>query len=277
MAAGRGAAGLSTGIIAGGFLCLGILLLAIAATVILSLIGIYTSNKSQQGYGEEYRINALLLKIIHVNSTYKFTNGSVADSTSFSSLCSSVYRSNGAAYFSACVLTNFFAIGPYNDSTVNKRRRRATTGQNGTVLGGTARVFFSTTCSSKKDRLKYGNATDLSKCSSDRLAICNALYNSLSTTALKEWSPLPSSFSLSIVDSISTSYVVVNILRLFGFPSNIAISIATSLGLSPLMISNINAGCQYIGPISQSDIAAAVAAQSTATTTVPTTANPASG
>jgi hypothetical protein len=272
MAAGRGgpSAGLTTGLIAGGFLCLGLVLLAIAATVVLSLIGIYTSNHSQQGYGEQYQINALLLKIIHVNGSYRFLNGSVADSTAFSTLCSSVYRTNGAAYFSACVLDNFYAFGPYNDSTANKRRRRATA-QNGTVLVGRARVFFSTTCTSKTDRLKYNNATGLSKCASSRLALCNAIFNTSSTTSLTEWKPLPDPFALAVVDSNSVSYVVLTILRLFGFPTSIALSIANSLGFNGTIISNINAGCQYIGPISQSNIAAAVAAQSTETTTAPAT------
>ena len=50
-ASGKGAGG-ATGIIFGGFCCLGLILIAIAATVILSLIGIYTSNNSDQGYGE---------------------------------------------------------------------------------------------------------------------------------------------------------------------------------------------------------------------------------
>jgi hypothetical protein len=278
MAAGRGgpSTGLTTGLIMGGFLCLGLVLLAIAATVVLSLIGIYTSNHSQQGYGEQYQINALLLKIIHVNGSYRFLNGSVADSTAFSTLCSSIYRNNGAAYFSACVLDNFYAFGPYNDSTANKRRRRAT-GQNGTVIVGRARVFFSTTCASKKDRSKYDNATDLSKCAASRVAICNALFNTSSTTSLTEWKPLPDPFSLAAVDSNSVSYVVLTILRLFGFPTVIGLSIANSLGLNATTISYINAGCQYIGTISQSNIAAIVAAQSTETTTAPATTVMAAG
>ena len=50
-ASGKGA-GVTSGIIFGGFCCLGLILLAIAATVVLSLIGIYTPNHSEQGYGE---------------------------------------------------------------------------------------------------------------------------------------------------------------------------------------------------------------------------------
>lgn len=52
MAASGKSAGATSGIIFGGFCCLGLILLAIAATVVLSLIGIYTSNHSQEGYGE---------------------------------------------------------------------------------------------------------------------------------------------------------------------------------------------------------------------------------
>jgi hypothetical protein len=191
--------------------------------------------------------------------------------------CSSVYRSNGAAYFSACVLDNFFAYGPYNDSTTSKRRRRAT-GQNGTMIAGRARVFFSTTCSSKNDRLKYANSSSsLSKCAASRLAICNAVFNSTSTTTLRQWTPLPDPFSLSAVDMISNNYVVLTILNLFAYPTNIALAIANSFGFSQNALSSINAGCEYIGPISQSDIAAAVAAQSTETTTLPGTTVMAAG
>ena len=48
-AAGTGKA---AGLVIGGFLCLGLFMVAIAATIILSLISIYTSNTSVQGYGD---------------------------------------------------------------------------------------------------------------------------------------------------------------------------------------------------------------------------------
>jgi hypothetical protein len=52
MATSGKSAGAASGVIFGGFCCLGLILTAIAATVVLSLIGIYTSNHSDQGYGE---------------------------------------------------------------------------------------------------------------------------------------------------------------------------------------------------------------------------------
>ncbi len=44
-------AGVTSAVIFGGFLCIGLILFAIAAAIILSLIPIYTSNHSQLGYG----------------------------------------------------------------------------------------------------------------------------------------------------------------------------------------------------------------------------------
>ncbi len=49
--AGPGAGAVSTAVM-GGFLCIGLFLVAIAATVILSLIPTFTSNHSQQPSGE---------------------------------------------------------------------------------------------------------------------------------------------------------------------------------------------------------------------------------
>jgi hypothetical protein len=48
--AGAGA-GKTSAFIVAGFLCLGLVLFAIAAAIILSLIPIYTSNHGEQGYG----------------------------------------------------------------------------------------------------------------------------------------------------------------------------------------------------------------------------------
>ena len=45
-------AGKTAGAVLAGFLCLGLFLFAIAATIILSLISIYTPNSSQAGFGD---------------------------------------------------------------------------------------------------------------------------------------------------------------------------------------------------------------------------------
>ncbi len=102
--AGAGA-GTTSALIMGGFLCLGLVLVAIAATVILSLISIYTPNHGQTGYGEgnsvytkfiqsllnkikflEYRLDAMMLKFLYTNISGNFSGGSIASNTDLSDL-----------------------------------------------------------------------------------------------------------------------------------------------------------------------------------------------
>jgi len=44
--------GATSSVIIAGFLCLGVILLSIAAVIVLSLISLYTPNHGEQGYGE---------------------------------------------------------------------------------------------------------------------------------------------------------------------------------------------------------------------------------
>ena len=44
--------GLTSGVALGGICCLGIILLLVASTVVLSLISLYTPDHSQEWYGE---------------------------------------------------------------------------------------------------------------------------------------------------------------------------------------------------------------------------------
>ncbi len=102
--AGAGA-GTTSALIMGGFLCLGLVLVAIAATVILSLISLYTPNHGQTGYGEgnsvytkfiqsllnkikflEYRLDAMMLKFLYTNISGNFSGGSIASNTDLSDL-----------------------------------------------------------------------------------------------------------------------------------------------------------------------------------------------
>jgi hypothetical protein len=57
------AAGRTGGVIMGAVICLGLLLLTIAAVIILSLISIYRPNISQQGYGEGSFIYTIFFQI----------------------------------------------------------------------------------------------------------------------------------------------------------------------------------------------------------------------
>jgi hypothetical protein len=267
-ATGGSAGGMTAGLIMGGFLCLGLFLLAIAATVVLSLISTFTSNTSSSGYGELYQLNALLLKSVYTNTTYTFKNGTVADSTALSSLCGTVYLALGAKSFAGCVASNFYAYSGANDSSTAKRRRRASNTA-GLYMVGTIQLYYSSQCIKEKDKLKYSNSSSLSACVKNRLALCNNLYNS--TTSFYQWQPLSDPFSLSVVDNGGLGYQPLTIQKLFAIPSYIALALCSSLGLSSQTQSLIGAGCQYIGPLSQTAIAAALAAQSSETTTQPTT------
>jgi len=272
MAAGGGSAGIASGLIVGGFLCLGLFLLAIAATVVLSLIGIYTSNSSQNTWGEEYQ-STLLMKVIYANTTYTFANGTVADSTTMSTLCGTMYRKTSSVKsFAACIMTNFYASGntSYNDSTTAKRRRRANVGVGtyGLGMAGTGRYFYSRRCLGTATKGSYANSSSLNSCIKQRIAECNKLFNSTGT--LTSWTPLPNSFALSIVESKLSGYIPLSVSNLLSFPTSLGAIIAALLGFSPQTISEIASGCRYIGPISQADIATAVALQGTATTSAPT-------
>jgi len=52
MASGKAGAGLISATVLGALLCLGLIFLAIAATIVLSLISIFTPNHSQVAEGE---------------------------------------------------------------------------------------------------------------------------------------------------------------------------------------------------------------------------------
>jgi hypothetical protein len=265
------AGGIASGLIIGGFLCLGLILLGIAATIVLSLISTFTSNNSVDTYGEEYQVT-LLLKVIHQNTTYTFKNGTVADNTALSTLCGTVYRkASSANSYAACIATNFNAYGTYNDSSTAKRRRRANTanGTYGSYLPGLCRHFYSHKCQGTTNAYTYSNSTSIPSCISQRLAQCNAFFNS--TGALKAWTPLANSFSVSAVESTGSTYVELPVLYLYSVPSSSASSYGSTLGLSSQTISELSIGCRYIGAISQAAIAAAIAAQASATTAAPTT------
>jgi hypothetical protein len=58
----RSAYGYASGIVMGGFLCIGVCLLVIASTFVLSLISLYIPNHSEQVYGDrKYKKHSKLL------------------------------------------------------------------------------------------------------------------------------------------------------------------------------------------------------------------------
>jgi len=270
--AGSGA-GMMSGVIIGSFLCIGLLLLAVTATIVLSLISIYTSNNSQNGWGDEYQINNILLKLLHANATYVFNNGSVADASEIGTFCSSYYVANGATKFAGCVADNFYVEGPYNSSTTSKRRRRAATGTTGSLAYGRLRLFYSNRCTKSSDEFKYANSSKVSQCVLQRLDLCNKVFYSQTSQLTAAWF---TSFLLSIFDSISSSYVPLTITEILTYPKSIGLSVASALGVPQSAMNDYDYGCQYIGPRSQDYIAAVLATQYT-TTAATTSAIPSSG
>jgi len=266
-----GSAGATTGVVMGAFFCVGLFLLGIAATIILSIIATFTPNNSVQGYGEEYRIPALMLKSLYTNTSYTYSNGSIAPNTQLSSLFTTVSENSGQQNVAGGLIDNMYGTGPGNDSTNSKRRRRASFGLSGLYSIGRGRLFYSTACSKRGDKGKYVNSTDLSNCVKSRLVACNALF--ASTSDFREWTPVPSSMTYSIVTNATSppTYQVLSILRVFAVRPSSAASLAnSSLGVSSSSLqSQLLAGCQYIGPLSQASIAAILASQATQTTTQP--------
>jgi len=265
---------MTTGLIMGGFLCLGLIFVAIAAMVVLSLISLYPPNQSQPGFGEEYRVNALMLKSLYTNSSTAFSNSVMADNTQLSTLCTTTYVNSGQTNVAGCLVGNNTAYGPYNTST-SSRRRRQTLATVGLYTIGYARIFYTTSCPSRADRLKYANSSSISSCVSQRLAACNALFNNSAT--FTQWTPVPSSLTYYIVNAILTGYIGVLVSAVFGIPTSTAATIAQSLNLNATVISQIRAGCEYIGPLSLAQLYAILASQASQTTTLPTSTNGFSG
>jgi hypothetical protein len=95
--------GITASVVIGGFLCVSISLLVVAATIVLSLISLYLPNRSEQGYGEckyktfekfdkskrqfsDYQIKTLMIKALYQDSSFTFNGGPVADSVAMSIL-----------------------------------------------------------------------------------------------------------------------------------------------------------------------------------------------
>jgi hypothetical protein len=264
--AGLGAGTLSTAVM-GGFLCIGLFLLAIAATVILSLIPTFTSNNSQQPSGEEYRCDAMMLKMLYTNLTSNFSDSVIGSSESLNTYCTQQLLNQNIPNVAGCVLINGYAWGPYNTSTNSRRRRDVTVGLYAVFEG---RVFFSNCCCKKSDENQYQSSNTISNCVYQRLGYANSLVNNNGySTSFNQWTPTPT-FSISIVDSTLAAYHSVSPSQVYGVPSSKAISIGSTLGLSNTVEAQLNSGCRYIGPISLANINSIIATQASQATTLPT-------
>jgi hypothetical protein len=266
-------AGAASGVVVGAFTCLALVFVGVAATIVLSLISTFTTNRSQQGYGEEYRCDTLMLKTLYTNVSYTFSNSTIADNPTLSSYCTSQLTNKSIGSFSGCLLQNGYGWGPYNTSTNSKRRRRAT------ALAGLysihdGRLFFSNECPKKGDVGKSDNGSKLSSCVAQRLGYVNNLVNNYSGNFIL-WTPAPA-FVLEVVSTDLGAYRTLIPSTIYGVPRGAAVTVATELNLNSNIISQLARGCRYLGGLSLSQINAILAAQSLETTTQPVS-NPAGG
>jgi hypothetical protein len=123
-----------------------------------------------------------------------------------------------------------YAWSATNTSTNSKRRRRATS-TSGLYTVGLARLFYSTPCARKADKNKTASSSSLSYCLSQRLAACNALFNTSSTT-FTPWTLRSTQTTFSVVDTTFVGYITLSILNVFGVSPNIAAGLAANFGLS---------------------------------------------
>jgi hypothetical protein len=128
---------------------------------------------------------------------------------------------------------NNTAWSAITNNTNTLRRRRQGTLTSGLITLGQARLFFSTSCQRKADRNKTSSSPGLSYCVSQRLAACNALFNTSSTT-FTSWILRSTQTTFAVVDTTFAGYIVLSISRVFGIPPNNIVGLAGIMtGLSP--------------------------------------------
>jgi hypothetical protein len=260
--AGRGA-GTTSAVIFGGFLCLGLVLFAIAAAIVLSLISIYTPNHGQQGYGSVYILDAFMLKFFYQNSSgLYYNNGTVANSTDLSQRCTTYFQSLGVKNFAGCLIFNGRAWGPNNVSSSARRRRRATTA--GMYFIGTMDMFLTVGCPKTADYNATSSSSSVSYCVQQGLATCNSVVNNLLTTFA-----LWTSTNTLILDILDTGgyYDAITITTIYGVPRTTAYAISNNLpGVSSGTKSQLQYGCRYGGELPISTINALLASQTAGST-----------
>lgn len=259
---GKGPA-VATGAIIGGFCLLGLVLTGVAATIVLSLISIYTSDSSSEANGELYQISAFGLKSLFPNNGATYGGGAVAESSSLSSLCSSMYSSSSSvSNFAGCVATNFKATSA-NNSNTSRRRRQS---ESAAFLIGQINLYYSTSCGNSRDTNRGSNSSSLGACVRNRLSQCNGLFSS---SGFRQWTPIPTGTILSIV--AFTGWTTVPLSRLFAATAAQTADVAGTSFSNATAKSEALLGCVFRGTLSQAAIAAALVAQSSATTTAATT------
>lgn len=265
---GKGPA-IASGVVLGGFLLLGLVLLGVAATIILSLISIYTNTNSKPTNGDFMRIKAFGLKALHSQGGSSFSNGAVTDSSdSLSTLCTTMYsKSTSASNFLGCKATGFKASNTgVNNSNTSRRRRQA---EFGVFMIGEIQIYYSTTCGQSQDIDKGTNATSISDCVKTRLQQCNTLANS---SGLTLWTSSTGSVVLSIVATTGSS-VSLTANRIYAAGREQTANYASSAFTNATAQSLALLGCTYGGPLSLTAIAAALASNTTSSSTATTSAS----
>ena len=101
---------------------------------------------------------------------------------------------------------------------------------------GEGRVYFSDSCPAAKDKNKTDLSSSTTQCVKDRLSTCNKIINRIAGV-LTPWT-LASPIVINPVNSSgSNSQAQLN--TIYGVPSNIAVSLAQSLGLRSGIISSL--------------------------------------
>jgi len=239
----------------GGLCLLGLIGLAIAAIIILSIIPTYTQQTSTQGNGEEYRMDQLVLRAL-TDSSVAY-NRSIVDSPALSAACTKAMQTGGDASFYACVITNIKAAnGTAMNATTTRRRKRYT---GSLFLICTARVFFKSRCvDAPPNSGKNHTNTSTSACRTRRIAKINKIFDSKSlfdTSGLVTYLTYADGTVFSVLAGL---YFV-------------------RYALYAMYAGLVTNGFAYLQQISLADINAIIAAQSTFTTTVASSTNVNSG
>jgi len=236
-------------VIYGGFLCIGLFLLAIAAAVILSLIPTFTSNHSKEGFGSEYQCDSIMLKFLYENFTSQFSNGTVGNSTQLSDAATLELEVLGVKNVAGCILYNGRAWDAANTSDTSRRRRRQSQlVQAGMYYIGGLRVFRKTSCAKQGDRNKTENSTSLSTCVKKGIEEANSLVGDMGSIFLA-WAST-NRVLIEVADK-TLAFQSIGVDRIHGVPRNLAVPIANNLpGVTEGTKGELQRGCRYVRSLS---------------------------
>lgn len=253
-------AGATSGVIFGGFLCIGLIMVAIAAAIVLSIIPTFPPNNSQAGFGSEYQCDAIMLKFLYQNFTYQFQNGIVGNSTALSDACTLQLASLGVKNLAGCLLYNGRAWDAANDSSNSRRRRRQSQlSRAGMYYIGTSNIYRTVSCPKQGDRNKVESSPSLSACVRKGLQEANSLVGGMRASFLR-WGST-NRVLIEVADT-TNAFQAISVDTINGVPRNLAVPIANNLvGVSDTTKNQLQLGCRYVRALPISTIAAILASQ----------------